>query len=807
MQTNNNNKTPAAQQETDGFDAILKAAGAIESNSTPNDGSTYPSTPNATSLQTPYDDHAKASAYKKGAAAVDLLKGTDKGSAAGHGGGYISRAPTQSVSRRALDAHSTLLHGLNPQVRVRPRVLPIELEENRDGDDNDNDNDNVNNTRPKAINATPFDFASCDVIQLSTARQALVNRQDLVTMVPMERAAVLHNPTHFYCYWNVILQLLAHTSGINNYLLNTDFMSELNEDTFKECGVLTIGLHYILRRMHSGVRDSIDIGDSRGEGQVSFKDTVQSCTRAFPDGHQDATEAWLFLISLVHSSMADLENESRISDILCGKLSSTTTCPLEECGHTNETLHPCWGLQIPITDNATSLDNCLEGFFRPETLDLNNMMECNGCRTRVQSTKLLKYVPPSIMSITMKRFVGSVGGSKNNAVIAIPQTIDMTRYLPSNNTDNSDQEFELYGVINHSGTRAQGHYYLYIKISGIWYEYNDHICTKLTDVRRVTTNNKHAYMLLYCRGSEMDSLVSESNPRPFVSIPSRPSRTCQKPRARDDTPEPAGVLPTKKPAGSNTNTTMNRDKRKAPTKAAVSKATKKPTKRKRKAPAGAPTKAVVSKSESGEIKITLRSEPRIKARNKYCMVITNKIECERLAKGKPLYKKVYMCSSCRKYNDVHSLAKKLYGQPSQTSKVAPRKRKVPDKSHHQPEPTKRQKKMIKQDSVAKATANDTLSIGVEDFLSGSFPPNMTVMKEHKHRRSNGNGGYYCRETLCKCHGIKPLSGLCTSHFTQVKEHRMKLKLDDIFQLPATFDEEINEIDGTNMLLILSVLYL
>ena len=74
MQTNNNNKTPAAQQETDGFDAILKAAGEIESNSTPNDGSTYPSTPNATSLQTPYDDHAKASAYKKGAAAVDLLK-------------------------------------------------------------------------------------------------------------------------------------------------------------------------------------------------------------------------------------------------------------------------------------------------------------------------------------------------------------------------------------------------------------------------------------------------------------------------------------------------------------------------------------------------------------------------------------------------------------------------------------------------------------------------------------------------------------------------------------------------------------
>ena len=92
MQTNNN-KTPVAPQ-FDGVNALLAVAAAtvaIESNNTPNDRSTFPSTPNATLLQTPVDDHLKASASKKGAAAaVDILKGTDKGSAAGHGGEYLS---------------------------------------------------------------------------------------------------------------------------------------------------------------------------------------------------------------------------------------------------------------------------------------------------------------------------------------------------------------------------------------------------------------------------------------------------------------------------------------------------------------------------------------------------------------------------------------------------------------------------------------------------------------------------------------------------------------------------------------------
>ena len=223
------------------------------------------------------------------------------------------------------------------------------------------------------------------------------------------------------------------------------------------------------------------------------------------------------------------------------------------------------------------------------------------------------------------------------------------------------------------------------------------------------------------------------------------------------------------------------------------------TKRKRKAPAapaGAPTKAkaAVSKSKTG--KITFRLEPKnkhAKTNKKYCMVITNDIECERFAVGTPLYKKVHTCVSCRRYNDVHSLAKEMYWQPRQTSKAATRKRKVTE-SNHQPEPTNRQKKVTEKASVATATANDTLSIGIEDFFSGSFPPNMIVMKEDKKRM--GKSHYYCRVNQCTCQGRKSNFGLCNYHFSEVEEYRMKLKLEEVFQFPENFDEQINDIDGT-----------
>ena len=73
---NTNTNTPASQQESDGATgvaALLKAASVIESNKTPNCGGTYPSTPNDTALQTPYDELPPRASSKKDA--IDLLTG------------------------------------------------------------------------------------------------------------------------------------------------------------------------------------------------------------------------------------------------------------------------------------------------------------------------------------------------------------------------------------------------------------------------------------------------------------------------------------------------------------------------------------------------------------------------------------------------------------------------------------------------------------------------------------------------------------------------------------------------------------
>mgnify|MGYP002074258927 CR=1 FL=1 len=39
--------------------------------------------------------------------------------------------------------------------------------------------------------------------------------------------------------------------------------------------------------------------------------------------------------------------------------------------------------------------------------------------------------------------------------------------------------YNLYGVVNHSGTLNSGHYTSYVKVHNIWYLFNDHIVSQV----------------------------------------------------------------------------------------------------------------------------------------------------------------------------------------------------------------------------------------------------------------------------------------------------------------------------------------
>jgi ubiquitin C-terminal hydrolase len=100
--------------------------------------------------------------------------------------------------------------------------------------------------------------------------------------------------------------------------------------------------------------------------------------------------------------------------------------------------------------------------------------------------KLLIQHFPSILIIQLKRFKNNI--KKVTDMIIFPFEL----YIE---TSNSDVSYDLYGIINHSGSIQGGHYFAYIKCKNdIWYNFNDSSVTEI-DTDKVVTSD--AYILLY----------------------------------------------------------------------------------------------------------------------------------------------------------------------------------------------------------------------------------------------------------------------------------------------------------------------
>lgn len=93
--------------------------------------------------------------------------------------------------------------------------------------------------------------------------------------------------------------------------------------------------------------------------------------------------------------------------------------------------------------------------------------------------------------IHLKRFKQKMGiRFKNTRFIDFPFHLDVSKYVKRE----AKNSYELYGVINHSGTLNSGHYTAYARVDNQWYLFNDHIVNEVSEDDIVTEN---AYILFY----------------------------------------------------------------------------------------------------------------------------------------------------------------------------------------------------------------------------------------------------------------------------------------------------------------------
>ena len=159
-------------------------------------------------------------------------------------------------------------------------------------------------------------------------------------------------------------------------------------------------------------------------------------------------------------------------------------------------------LSIPqkLQDDNIRLHDCLDNMFNVENIEY----KCeNASCDNTHNNRSQKFIisNPKVLIITIKRYLQLPNGRfvKINKMINYPEVLNIQKYY----CGNDHREYELYSVINHTGSIDSGHYYSYIRtmkddgkgFNDQWLCCNDSQVSLITDEQALSSQN--AYMLFY----------------------------------------------------------------------------------------------------------------------------------------------------------------------------------------------------------------------------------------------------------------------------------------------------------------------
>ncbi|XP_068584238.1 ubiquitin carboxyl-terminal hydrolase 7-like [Cebidichthys violaceus] len=264
------------------------------------------------------------------------------------------------------------------------------------------------------------------------------------------------------CYLNSVLQVLSMTTEIHHRLdptKQTDLhLRKIFEDLKKKtCGTKTITAAFRIQNVYK---------------------------------QRDAAE-------ILEMILREISPEA--SEGFKGKLTDTTKCSR---GHTIiEESDPFWTLPLSLNDtrdSSYSVERGFERIFQPKSL---NGVYCNDCEETTEATSGHKMVCPQILILLLKRFHfdNNTGRHfKSNRRVNVPRTLKT-----------KDKRYELYAVVNHSGSLRGGHYTATIlsKEDRTWYEFDDAHVYKVKEqlfAETRTYKSSTAYLLVYRASAKHD---------------------------------------------------------------------------------------------------------------------------------------------------------------------------------------------------------------------------------------------------------------------------------------------------------------
>ncbi|KAH8724367.1 hypothetical protein GQ44DRAFT_773290 [Phaeosphaeriaceae sp. PMI808] len=349
----------------------------------------------------------------------------------------------------------------------------------------------------------------------------------------------LYNPRAI-CYMNSLLTQLFMNLNFRQFILSLD-VKEISAQR------LLFETQRLFAQMQNSFRKSTDPRD--------FAACVRSLDKTPIDitVQMDADEFYNLLFDQWEAQLLRQEHKQRFRSFYGGQILNQIKS--KECEHVSERAEPFFAVQCDVQGKA-NLQESLQAYVQGDVMEGGNKYKCESCDGRfVDAVKrtCLKDAPDNLI-FHLKRFEFDLNDFSRRKIydhFAFPETLDISPYKIDHLADPSkpcaEDLFDLVGVLVHTGTCENGHYYSYIRerpcsnrsMTPTWIEFNDsdvgpfnpaEIADRtfggFAEVEGYARQIKQysAYMLFYQRRTAVDEdqqhwMTTSSDRTPKIAVP------------------------------------------------------------------------------------------------------------------------------------------------------------------------------------------------------------------------------------------------------------------------------------------------
>lgn len=270
------------------------------------------------------------------------------------------------------------------------------------------------------------------------------------------------------CYMNAVLQQLYMIPGICDFLLSIDDQQDcINRESSVFWQLQNVLAHLRESKLEYYVPEAFWRAFRMWGQEINVRE------------QQDAFDFFISLTDQIDEYLKKIGHESVFKHVFEGTFSNQFIC--KDCPHSYEREEMFLGLNLPV--KSGNLQESLAQFVKDELLDADNAYFCEKCNEKRSAIKrtCIKRIP-KYMCIQLKRFDydwESNRSLKFDDYFQFPRRLDVSPYTydslnkgrlgehdmmdTATSTQAQETNYELVGVVVHSGQANAGHYYSFIK--------------------------------------------------------------------------------------------------------------------------------------------------------------------------------------------------------------------------------------------------------------------------------------------------------------------------------------------------------